>query len=342
MFWQTAYASTISLPQASTMAVRVDHLHDFLWWISVFFLALITVGMLYFVAKYHRSKKGRETAYILGSHTLELAWTIGPLVLMLAIFAWGYKDYLAMRAVPNDAYEINVVGRQWLWNFEYTNGRKTMSELYLPKDRPIKLIITSEDVLHSFFLPNHRLKMDAVPGMYTYMSFKPILAGIHPIYCTEYCGTAHSDMLAKAYVLEQKDFDEWLQTGKSSAIAKLPNYMGHSLEKVASAAPSAASGNVQVSLPDKGRELFNAKGCFACHSVDGTRKVGPSLKSVFGKTEQFADGSSGLVDENYLRQSLMEPNAKIVKDFAPSMPTFKGLLSDEEVNALIAYIKSLK
>lgn len=340
MFWQNAYAGTITLPQASTAAVKIDNLHDFLWWISVFFLALITFATVYFVIKYHRSRKGRETAYILGSHTLELAWTVGPLVLMLAIFAWGYKDYLWMRAAPNDSYEINVVGRQWLWNFEYTNGRKTMNELYLPKGRNVKLIMTSEDVLHSFFLPNHRVKNDVVPGMYSYVAFNTTMEGVHPIYCTEYCGTAHSDMLAKAYVLEQADFDEWLETGKSPAIAKLPNHMGHSITAVKTA--EATSAGKTVSLADRGKELVNSKGCFACHSTDGTRKIGPSFKGAFGRTEEMADGSNIKVDENYIRESLMDPNAKIVKGFTPSMPTFKGLLSDEEVNALIAYIKSLK
>lgn len=335
MFWQTAYASTISLPQAATNAVRVDHLHDFLWWLSIFFLALVTIGMLIFVKKYHRSVKGRETAYILGNHTLELMWTVIPLIIMLVIFAWGYKDYLAMRLSPSDAYEINVVGRQWLWNFEYTNGRKTMNELYVPKDRDVRLIMTAEDVLHSFYVPNFRTKMDVVPGMYTYLGFKPTIAGVHPIYCAEYCGTGHSDMLGKVYVLEQKDFDNWLETGKAPAgIAKVST-------GVASGA-QAEPGKQGPTLAERGREVFNSKGCFACHSTDGTRKVGPTHKGLFGKEEELADGSKVVVDENFIRESIVEPSKKITKGYPPSMPTFKGLLTDEEMNALIAYIKSLK
>ncbi|MEW6055193.1 MAG: cytochrome c oxidase subunit II [Bdellovibrionota bacterium] len=338
MFWHKAYAGTISLPQAATNAVRIDALHDFLWWMSVFFLALITFATLYFAWKYHRSKKGRETAYILGSHTLEAIWTIIPLILMLVIFAWGYRDYLWLRTEPQNPVEINVIGRQWLWNFEYPNGRKTMNEVYVPKGKAVKMIMTSEDVLHSFYVPNFRLKQDVVPGMYTYIAFEATLTGEHPVYCAEYCGTSHSDMLAKLFVLEPKDYDEWLETGKLSAAAK--NYIG----AAAKGKPDQPKGSAAPtqSLADRGKELFNSKGCFACHTADGTPKVGPTLKGVFGKTEELADGSTVKIDENYIRESLMEPQKRITKGFPPSMPPFKGLLSDEEVNALIAYIKSLK
>ncbi len=340
MFWQNAYASTISLPQAAASAVRVDHLHDFLWWLSLFFLALVTSGILLFVKKYHRSKTGRETAYILGNHTLELLWTIIPLIIMLVVFAWGYKDYLANRMSPNDAYEINVIGRQWLWNFEYTNGRKTMNDVYIPKDRDIRFIMTSEDVLHSFYIPNFRMKNDAVPGMYSYIAVKPTLAGVHPIYCAEYCGTGHSDMLGRVIVLEQNDFDNWLETGKLSpeaakmiASAPLANGTMAGAQTASSAKPGSPAG-AGPSLADKGRDAFNGKGCFACHSVDGTKKVGPSLKGIFGKEEEMADGSKLTVDENYIRQSLMEPTAKVEKGYPPSMPPFQGLLSEEEVKVV--------
>lgn len=330
MFWQNAYAGTIALPQASNHAHLVDNIHDFLFWISVFFQIVVTVGMLYFLVKFHKSKKGRKTEYILGSHLLETIWTVGPLLLMLGIFVWGYWGYLKMREPVANAYEVNVIGRKWMWNFQYANGKSTLNELYLPKDRDVKLIMTSEDVIHSFFIPNFRIKQDVVPGMYTSISFRALIAGEHPVYCTEYCGAGHSDMLAKVVVLEQADFDNWLLSGKlpkgSSGVAM-----------AASGAPAPAK-----SLADKGKDLFQNKGCFACHSVDGTPKVGPSLKGIWGKTEEMADGSKITVDENYVRESLNEPNKKVVKGFAPSMPTFKGLMSDEEINSMIAYIKSLK
>jgi cytochrome c oxidase subunit 2 len=357
MFWQNAYASTISLPQASTIAVRVDALHDFLWWLSVISLGATTIALLVFTYKYHRSQKGRETAYILGSHTLETAWTVIPLIFMLSIFAWGYRDYLFMRSFDHkDAIEVNVLARQWMFNFEYANGRKTLNELYVPKGKPVKLIMTSEDVIHSFFIPNFRTKMDVVPGMYTYLWFDATMVGEHPIRCGVMCGTGHSDMLGKAIVLEQKDYDSWYETGKLSAAAKeyLPEAAkktnpanwgdrGMFMKTAATTQPLATGAVSDSSSPVmRGKLLFEGKGCTACHSVDGTRKIGPSLAKIFGHEQELEGGAKVTVDENYIRQSLMEPQSQIAKGYPPSMPTFKGLLDDKELTAIIEYIKSLK
>lgn len=331
MFWQNAYAGTIGIPQASTMAPRVDALHDFLFWLSVLSLGGTTIAMIHFVRKYHHTKKGRETAYILGSHSLEIGWTITPLVLMLMVFAWGYRDYLFMRSELPNPIEINVIGRQWLWNFEYANGRKTMNELFIPKGKPVKLIMTSEDVLHSFFMPHMRIKQDVVPGMYTSISFEATLLGEHPVYCAEYCGTGHSDMLAKIHVLEPADYDRWLETGKASGIVKASATSGTS----EAAAPTQ-------SLADRGKDVATAKGCFACHTADGTKKIGPTWKGIWGKSEDLEGGRSVKVDENYIRKSITDPAVDVVKGFAPTMPPFKGLVTDDEINALVAYIKSLK
>ncbi len=324
-----AYASMINLPQASEMAARVDSLYDFLFWLSVVALTGTTIALLLFVKKYHRSQKGRETAYILGSHTLEITWTVIPLLIMLFVFAWGYKDYVFSRLDPPGAVEVNVVGRQWLWNFEYPNGRKTMNEFYLPKGKPVKLILTSEDVIHSFFLPNMRTKTDVVPGMYVYLAFTPTLVGDHPVYCSMYCGTGHSDMLATLHVLEPADYETWLQTGKAPGIVP--------------AAFHGSEGDAKpLSQAEKGAAVAASKGCIACHTADGTKKIGPSWKGIYGTEEALEGGGKAKVDENYIRESIMTPTAKIVKGFPPSMPPFAGLLNDEEVNALIAYIKSLK
>lgn len=339
ILWQQAYAAgTITLPQASSIAAKTDSLHDFLFWMSVVFLVIVTTGMVWFVVRYHKSRKGRQTAYILENHKLETLWTVGPLILMLFIFAWGYIDYLGLRKNLPNPIEINVVGKQWMWNIEYTNGRKTLNELYLPNGKNIKLIMTSEDVLHSFYMPNFRLKQDVVPGIFTTIQFQPTMLGTHPIYCAEFCGTAHSDMLGKIIVLEPADFEHWLNTGKIPAGA--PGVaMAAEPEKGAAAAGSTGP---MKSPAEKGKDLYQAKGCFACHSTDGTPKVGPSHLNIFGRVEELQDGSKITVDENYIRQSLMEPQAKVVKGFPPSMPTFKGLLTDDEVNYLIAYLKSLK
>lgn len=333
LFFNNAMANTTGLPQASAIAANVDHLHDFLVYVSLFFLFLVTMLMIVLVHKYHRSKKGRTTEYILDNHFLEALWTVGPLILMLFIFGWGYKDYIVMKKNLPNVYEINVVGKQWMWNFEYTNGRKTLNELYLPINRNIKLIMTSDDVLHSFFLPNHRVKQDVVPGLYTTLEFNTTMLGDHPIYCAEYCGTGHSDMLGTVHVLEQADFEKWLQTGKTPKAA--PGTAMASDTK-----PGAQIAN--KSMAEKGADLFKAKGCFACHSTDGSPKVGPTIKGIFGHEVELQDGKKVMVDENYIRESLMEPNAKIVKGFAPAMPTFKGQLSEEETSQVIAFIKSLK
>ena len=324
---QAAFASQIGLPQASPMAAKVDGLYDFLFWLSVVALTGTTIALLLFVKKYHRSQKGRETAYILGSHTLEITWTVIPLLIMLFVFAWGYKDYVFSRLDPAGSVEVNVVGRQWLWNFEYPNGRKTMNEFYLPLGKPVKLILTSEDVIHSFYLPHMRTKTDVVPGMYVYLAFTPTLLGEHPVYCSMFCGTGHSDMLATLHVLEPADYDKWLATGKVSGVVK--------------AAATEADGK-PMSLAEKGAALYASKGCVACHTTDGTKKIGPSWKGIWGTEEELEGGGKAKVDENYIRESIMQPAAKIVKGYPPSMPPFAGLLNDEEVNALIAYIKSLK
>ncbi|HRK01025.1 MAG TPA: cytochrome c oxidase subunit II [Oligoflexia bacterium] len=343
MFWQSAYASTVGLPQSSTIAPTVDILYDFLVYLSVFFLILVTVVMVYFTVKYHRSKTGRETAYIVGSHTLETIWTVVPLVLMLFVFAWGLKGYREMRAPMKDPVEINIIGRQWLWNIEYTNGRKTLNELVLPKGKPVRLIMTSEDVLHSFFIPNFRIKQDVVPGRFTTLSFIATQPGVHIVFCAEYCGTAHSDMLAKAVVVEPEEFDEWTRTGKLPAHVNLNQIIG-AVGAPTSVAAATGNGSSQPSQTpaERGKALAASKGCIACHSDNGTRMVGPSYKGIFGKKEEMADGTMVTVDENYIRKSLMDPNAQIVKGYTPSMPPFAGLLKDEEVNDLIAYIKSLK
>ncbi len=324
----TAHAgSTITLPLGSTEAYRVDILHDFLWGVSIVLLLGTTIGMLHFVRKYHQSQKGRETAYILGNHTLEFIWTIIPLILMLFIFGWGYKDYMAMRKQKNADIEIGVTGVQWRWDFQYSNGRKTLNELYVPRGKNVKLLMTSQDVLHSFYLPYMRIKQDVVPGMYTYLNFTPTDVSNQPVYCAEFCGTSHSDMLAKVIVLEPKEFDTWMVTGKVSGVAK------------------SSPGGVEPPakpLAEVGRDLYSAKGCFACHAVDGTKKIGPALNGIFGHEVEFADGSKTVVDENYIRRSILEPQAQLVKGYPPSMPTFKGLLSEEEIAAMVAFIKAQK
>lgn len=334
---------SLHLPQASTVAPGVDAVTDFVYILSIFFTVTIPAVMIYFVVKYHRSRTGRQTVYITGHHGLEVIWTVVPLVLMLIIFYWGFQEYENMRRVSPDAIEVNVVGRQWLWQFQYTDGRQSLNDLVVPLNKPVKLIMTSEDVLHSFYVPNFRVKQDVVPGSYYYMQFTATQAGVHRIFCTEYCGTGHSDMLGNVFVLEDEAYAHWKKTGEiPTGLKALAATMGNVSGDISSAtdkSPAAAGGD--LSMAEQGRNLHKTKGCNACHSITGDKGVGPTWKGIYGTKEELQSGDSVLVDENYIRKSIMEPNFQIVKGFAPAMPTYQGQLSDKEINALIAFIKSL-
>ena len=311
------------------MAPMVDNLFNFVLWVSIVSFALIVFGMVYFTIKYSRKKRSEHhTLYVTGHTPLEMGISFVLLVLVMIIFYWGWKDYKMMKMPPADALEINVIAKQWLWQFQYSDGRLLTNELVVPKGKAVNLIMTSQDVLHSLFMPTFRIKQDVVPNTYTSLWFIATEAGEQPIYCAEYCGTGHSAMLGKVRVLEPDDFEDWMNNPEAAAVVT-----------TASATPAAAK---PASLADVGVGLYNSKGCSACHSVTGSVLVGPSFKGIFGQTIELADGKKAVVDENYIRESIMEPQAKLVKGFQPIMPTFKGQLKDEEVNALIAYIKSLK
>ena len=302
-------------PQASTFAGQWDLLYNSLLWVSFVGGAILIVAMLYFIYKYRRKSENDKTAYITHNHFLEFLWSFIPLVVFLGVFAWGGYVYYQQRKVPENALEISVTGWQWRWDFEYKTGKKTTNDLVVPVNTPIKLVMTSGDVIHSFFIPSFRTKQDAVPGMYTALWFEANQLGTFQVFCTEYCGLQHSSMLAKIRVVPQTEFNEWLAAGEGGG----------------------------GSPAERGAKIYQAKACTACHSLDGKVVVGPTFKGLFGKTEQFADGSSASVDENYLRESILNPNAKIVKGFtAGQMPPFQGQLSDEEVTALIEFIKTLK
>lgn len=308
------------LPQASTLAQSFEHLYDFIFWFSVISFVGVVAAMIYFVVRYHRTRLDPfKTPYITGHSAMETSVSIGLLIVVMVIFVWGWIGYKKILQSPKDSLEIQVMGKQWFWEFEYENGRKLVNELIVPQGRPVKLLMASSDVLHSFFVPNFRLKQDLVPGMYTTLWFEATQIGNHPVFCAEYCGTAHSKMLATVKVLESKEYDQW--------------YTGWKPGK---------EGQAAINPVELGKELFTQKGCNACHTVTGQALVGPSFLGIFDKEVEFSDGSKIKRDENYIRESLMQPQAKLVKGFQPLMPTFQGTLTDQEINALIAYIKSLK
>lgn len=310
------------LPEnASNLASGVDNVLLFITVISTFFFLLISAFLIGFAIKYRRKTEYDETPYITGNELFEVIWTVIPSVLLMIIFAWGYIEYREMRTPPDNAVEVNVVARQWLWQFDYYNGKKTINELYVQQGRPVRMVMRSDDVIHSFFVPDFRVKQDILPGIYTQLWFTPTKAGTFDLFCAEYCGTAHSQMLAKVHVLGPEAYVIWEKgIGVDEGVA------------VASSLPPA----------EKGAELYKQRGCNACHSLDGSALVGPTFKGLFGKNEKMTNGKTITVDENYLRESILLPQVLIVEGFQPVMPAFEGILSDEEVTALIEYIKTLK
>lgn len=320
------------LPVASELAASVDNLYAFIFWVCVVCFVVIVGLMTYFVVKYRRKTENDVTPAIDGHIPTEVGVSIGLFVLVMGLFAWGWIDYMKSRNSPMSAYEVNVIGQQWSWGFQYANGKRMQNTIYVPKDTPVKLIMTSSDVLHSFYIPALRLKRDVIPGTYQYLSFTANKTGEYDVFCAEYCGLDHAKMLAKMIVLEKNDFADW-----EDGVGK---YAGDEWRGTKDEGRKMKDGRP---LAEVGKELHSSKTCSSCHSDDGSPRVGPSFKGLFGKMEEMKDGKKITIDEVYLRDSMMDPNKNVVKGFsAGSMPPFKGQLSDDEVNALVAYIKSLQ
>jgi cytochrome c oxidase subunit 2 len=341
-----AFAGMIPLP-GTDVAAQWDSLYSFIVWLSVFFFILIVGGMLYFIVKY-RYQPGVKSKYITGHHLLEAIWIVVPTLLLLVIFGWGYSVYRSMTQAPPDAYEVRVIGKQWLWTFQYDNGKTTVGEVFVPLNRPVKFIMTSEDVLHSFFIPNFRIKQDVVPGMYTSVWFMATVPGKHQVFCAEYCGTSHSEMLAKVVVLNEEQWEAWSENKKLGVIPEASEEFAQTgnTQEVVPASDQVKSPTTslvkQISLVEQGKTIYRTKGCVACHSDDGTTKVGPSHKGLFGNKVELADGKFVIADENYIKNHIENPHSTTRKGFSAVMPTFKGLITEPEMNAIIAYIKSLK
>lgn len=303
------------MPSAeSDFAYEIDLLYAFIFWISVFFFVLIVALTGWFAYKYRRGETIKLTPRITHDLRLELTWSLVPAFLILIIAFWGFNTFIKGAVAPSDSYEVLVTGKQWLWTFEHPNGVVESGELHLPMGKPVKLVMSSTDVLHSFFIPDYRVKHDVVPGRYTSVWFHPKKAGGHQVFCTEYCGDSHSGMLANIYVQTQQDYDKWLDQKKNFT-------------------PTA----------EIGEQIYKRAGCNTCHSVDGSRLVGPSFKGLWGTPQPIVGGSPIMPDENYLRESILEPQARIVDGYqGQAMPSFKGVLNDAEINSVILYIKSLK
>lgn len=329
-------------PIASDTAVRFNSFFNFLTVVSIIlFVTSVSFG-LFFVVKYRRRSDSDQVPYIEGNNWLEWGSIFGIAVISAVIFVWGYLDYRAQIAPKMNEYEINITGRQWSWTMEYQHGARLANQLVLPVDLPIKLIMKSEDVLHSFFIPAFRTKQDVVPGIFTTLRFTPNKVGTYNIFCAEYCGTDHSGMMGEVLVLSQDDFRKW-----RDGMLSIPDFVKSAGAAVAMNGGDTSSGvldgkSAMVSMEERGKELFTSKTCSTCHSIDGTRLVGPTWKGLWGSTEETMDGTKVTVDENYVRESILEPMKKITKGYPPAMPTFKGQLSDDDIRYLIAYMKSLK
>jgi cytochrome c oxidase subunit 2 len=303
-------------PGKSTIAPEVDALFHFILYSSIILFIIVATGLFYFVFRYRRKGKEELTSGTDHNIKLELFWSIIPTIMVIIVFFWGFRVYLKMHVVPKDAYEIKVTGQKWFWSFDYPNGASTVNDLVVPAGKPIKLLMSSKDVIHSFFVPDFRVKMDVLPNRYTLTWFEAPDPGNHNLFCAEYCGTSHSDMIGQVRVMGEREFNEWLsQSGASGEGLKPEEY---------------------------GEQLYTAKACNTCHRVDGKAHTGPSFLGIYGETQTLQDGTNVVADENYIRESILDPQAKIVAGYQPVMPTYQGLLDDRQIDALIAYIKSLK
>lgn len=332
---------TIQLPgQWSTFAPSVDWVFYFIYWLSVVLFVAITGAVVYWSVKYKRRPgvKAEPTSH---NTVLEVAWTVSPLVLLVLLFHWGFQGYVHMTTAPTDAMDVRVRARKWSWDFEYPNGAHTINELHVPVNRPVRLVLSSEDVLHSLFVPAFRVKRDAVPGYYTTMWFEATRVGETPFFCTEYCGASataspepirvgagrfdwsgHFSMMGSVNVHSRAEWETFLERSLASPV-------------------DPATG--QAMTPARwGETLYRQQGCAGCHSLDGTPMAGPSWRGIFGRNAQFVDGSSAVADESYLRRSILQPNAQVVRGFQPVMPTYAGSLNDRQIDAIIAFMRTLR
>jgi cytochrome c oxidase subunit 2 len=301
--------------RASTVAPSVDHVFTFIYWLCVFFFVLVTALLVAFVIKY-RHRRGEQPHEPAAGHStaLELTWTIIPTVLVLVIFYFGFRGFLNMSVEPPNPYEIGVTGSMWQWSFTYPNGYSD-TELHLPPKTPVRFVLSSNDVIHSLYVPAFRVKQDVVPGRYNRMWVEATEPGKYDLYCAEYCGTNHSAMLSYAVVHESRDeFDKWLV--------------------------DAADWTKRMSPLDAGKKFYETRGCKTCHTIDGTPLTGPTWKDLFGSQVPTSAGSVN-ADENYVRESILYPGAKIHQGFPNTMPSFLGQFSDRDIDAIIAFMKSI-
>lgn len=327
---------TVQLPgQWSTVAPATDWVYYFVYWMSVVLFVGIIGTAAYFVWKY-RKREGVKSEPSGHNTVMEVAWTVSPLVILLLLFHWGFQGYMDLTVAPANSIDIRVRGRKWSWDFEYPNGAHSVNEVHVPLNRPVRFILSSEDVIHSMFVPAFRVKRDAVPGYYSTLWFQATQQGTTDFFCTEYCGASdqparqadgqmgyngHFNMIGHVVIEPQANFERYMEEQFRP--------------------PTDPETHQQVTPARWGAMIYRSSQCFTCHSVDGAASTGPTWRGLFGRHEDFVDGASVTVDENYLRESILNPQAHIVRGFQPVMPTYRGSLRDPQIDALIEYIKTL-
>jgi len=297
--------------QASTHAEKVDALFFFLVGVTGAVAVLVTVLVIYFAVHYRRRADGEPPPRILGSIWLETIWSVVPFLIFLIMFAWGAQVYFALSRPPEDALEVYVVGKQWMWKVQHPEGHREINALHVPLGKPIKLTLTSEDVIHDFAVPAFRIKIDVLPGRYVHTWFQATKTGTFHLFCDQYCGTNHAGMTGEVVVMEPAEYEAWLNS------------------------------HAEGSLALEGRKLFLKLQCVSCHSAD-SRARAPVLENLFGRTVHLRDGRAVAADEGYIRESILKPEAKVVAGWEPIMPTFQGQVDEEDLIKLIEYIKSLR
>ena len=307
------WAGTPLFPEsASTMASRVDALYFFLVGLAVFFSLLIAGLIVFYAIRFKRQTPTSVGAAIHGGLMLEVTWSVIPFLITMVIFVWGASVFFAMAHPPNETIDIYAVGKQWMWKFQHLDGQREINELHVPVGRPVRIIMTSEDVIHDLFVPAFRIKADVLPGRYTSIWFEPTKPGRYHLFCAEYCGTKHSGMTGQVVVMDATEYQTWL-----------------------------SGGGPEGSLAESGAKLFASLACNTCHRPDAQGR-GPVLEGLFGKTVTLQNGGTATVDEAYVRESILTPSAKVAAGFQPIMPTFQGIVTEEQLLELIEYVKSLQ
>jgi len=298
-------------PRASTVAEGVDQLHYFLTVLTLFFTFVIFTIIFYFMVRYRRRSEDEQPPATVTYMPLELGWTIVPTLICVVVFVWSASLYFRNASPPNASMEIIVIGKQWMWHIQHPEGVREINELHVPVGVPVKLTMTSQDVIHDFFIPAFRVKRDATPGRYSSMWFQATKTGTFHFFCAQYCGQGHAAMIGWVHVMSPEDYAAWL-----------------------------SGSNRGESMTQAGERLFQQYGCATCHVADGTGR-GPSLVGQFGKPQKLRDGQTLLVDEGFLRRAITQPNSMPIPVYAPVMPSFQGQLNEEQILQLIAFVKSL-